>query len=174
MADQYQSESAERHRRESPDKVGCAVVTISDTRTLENDSSGNKIVELLKSAGHELVERTLIPDEPKTIAELVMRLVSENSIEAILLTGGTGLAARDTTPESLAPLFTKQLPGYGELLRMLSYQEIGAAAMLSRATGGLVGQTLVLTMPGSTAAVQLAMDKLILPELTHLVSHAKR
>jgi molybdenum cofactor biosynthesis protein B len=95
-------------------------------------------------------------------------------IDAVLLTGGTGIAIRDQTPETIAGLFTKELPGYGELFRMLSYQEIGAAAMLSRAQGGLVGDTIVLTMPGSTAAVRLAMEKLILPELAHLVKHARK
>ena len=174
MTDRYQSDSAEQHRRESPKKVGCGVVTVSDTRTLGDDTSGQAIVERLQSAGHEVVLRELVPDDPEAIAPLVQRWANDDSIDAILLTGGTGIAARDCTPEALAPLLTRELPGYGELLRMLSYQEIGAAAVLSRACGGLIDQTVVLTMPGSTAAVRLAMDQLILPELAHLVSHARR
>ena len=173
MTDRYESESAAQHRQKSPGKVTCAVITVSDTRTLENDASGRTVVELLEAAGHVVVERAIVADEPVELGELLTRLVAAGPIEAILLTGGTGIAARDQTPETLSRLFTKELPGYGELLRMLSFAEIGPAAMLSRACGGLIGQTLVLTMPGSTAAVRLAMDKLILPELGHLVRRAE-
>jgi len=173
MTDRYTSDSAAEHRQKSPGKVGCAVVTVSDTRTLENDTSGQTLVDSLEGAGHRVVERVIVPDEPVELRALVIRLVEATEVEAILLTGGTGIAARDQTPETLCPMFTKELPGYGELLRMLSYAEIGPAAMLSRACGGLIGQTLVLTMPGSTAAVRLAMDKLILPELGHLVEHGR-
>jgi len=173
MTDRYTSESAAQHRQKSPGTVACAVITVSDTRTLENDKSGQTAVDLLQGAGHLVIERTIVPDEPEQINALVTRLVEADEVEAILLTGGTGLAARDQTPDTLAKLFTKELPGYGELLRMLSYEEIGAAAMLSRACGGMIGQTLVLMMPGSTPAVRLAMDKLILPELGHLVEHGR-
>ena len=174
MANSYRSESAAEHRDKSPEKVGCAVITVSDTRTLENDKSGQSIVDSLESAGHAIVHREIVPDEPAQLRTLIERFVNDEAVEAILLTGGTGIAPRDQTPETLDQLFTKTLPGYGELLRTLSYEEIGPAAMLSRACGGLIGQTLVLTMPGSTAAVRLAMDKLILPELGHLVEHARR
>lgn len=174
MTDKYTSESAAEHREKSPESVACAVITVSDTRTLDSDTSGQSIVERLLQAGHAVVERIIVPDEPSEISATVARLSADPRIKAILLTGGTGIAARDQTPEALRELFTKELPGYGELLRMLSFEEIGAAAMLSRACGGLIGQTIVLTMPGSSAAVRLAMDKLILPELGHLVSHASR
>jgi molybdenum cofactor biosynthesis protein B len=174
MTDPYTSDSAAEHREKSPGKVACAVITVSDTRTIENDQSGQTVAESLRQAGHTVVQREIVPDEPQPMRELVTRLATDERVEAILLTGGTGIAARDQTPDTLASLFTKELPGYGELLRMLSYEEIGPAAMLSRASGGLIGQTVVLTMPGSTAAVRLAMDKLILPELGHLVSHADR
>ena len=173
MKDSYTSDSAAEHREKSPGTVDCAVITVSDTRTVENDKSGQAIVDSLKSAGHVVLERVIVPDEPVELSELVNRLVKGDQIEAILLTGGTGIAVRDQTPETLSKLFTKELPGYGELLRTLSYQEIGPAAMLSRACGGMIGQTLVLMMPGSTAAVRLAMDKLILPELGHLVEHGR-
>ena len=173
MADRYQSESAAEHREKSPGKIGCAVITVSDTRTLENDKSGQLVVDALESAGHKIVQRAIIPDEPTELGALVTRFVEADEIEAILLTGGTGIAARDQTPETLTALFTKDLPGYGELLRALSYEEIGPAAMLSRACGGMIDQTLVLAMPGSTAAVRLAMEKLVLPELGHLVAHGR-
>lgn len=174
MTNHYESPSAAEHRQKAPTSVSCAVITVSDTRTLESDSSGQMIVDLLESSGHSIAERELIPDEPSVMSELVMRLANHNAVEAILLTGGTGIAARDQTPDTLSKLFTQKLPGYGELLRMLSYQEIGPAAMLSRAQGGLIGRTVVLMMPGSSAAVRLAMEKLILPELGHLVAHAQR
>lgn len=174
MTDPYTSDSAAEHRQNSPGKVACAVITVSDTRTIDNDKSGQTVAELLQQAGHSVIQREIVPDEPAQIRELVTRFATDARVAAILLTGGTGIAARDQTPDTLAKLFTKELPGYGELLRMLSYKEIGPAAMLSRASGGLVGQTLVLSMPGSTAAVRLAMDQLILPELGHLVSHSDR
>ena len=174
MSNRFQSESVEVHRLKSPAQIHCAVITVSDTRTVENDSSGQTIVELLQQAGHKVVGRSIVADEPSEITEQVHNFAQASEVEAILLTGGTGIASRDQTPDAVAKLITKDLPGYGELLRMLSYQEIGAAAMLSRAIGGLVEQTLVLTMPGSTAAVRLAMEKLILPELKHLISHSQR
>jgi len=173
MTNPFQSHSAEQHRQASPAKVRCVVITVSDTRTPENDSSGQAIVDSLEEAGHHAVARAIVPDDPVQIELLVKRFAESSEIDAILLTGGTGIAARDLTPDTLANLLTKELPGYGELLRMLSYQEIDPAAMLSRALGGLVGKTVLLTMPGSTAAVRLAMEKLIVPELAHLVSLAQ-
>ena len=174
MTKSYESPTAAQHRQQALQKIGCAVVTVSDTRTLDTDISGQTIVELLETAGHTVIEHVLIPDEPMEISTWVLRLANTENVQAILLTGGTCIADRDQTPETLGKLFTKELPGYGELLRMLSYQEIGPAAMLSRATGGVVDETVVLTMPGSTSAVRLAMDKLILPELGHLVAHSGR
>lgn len=172
MTNRYESPSAAEHRQTAPGNIGCALVTVSDTRTVENDASGLALSELLHAAGHKVVERVIVADEPIEMTRLVTRLVAASEVEAILLTGGTGLAPRDQTPETLCGLFTREMPGYGELLRMLSYHEIGPAAMLSRACGGLIDQTLVLTMPGSTAAVRLVMEKLILPELAHMVGLA--
>jgi molybdenum cofactor biosynthesis protein B len=129
---------------------------------------------LLEAAGHRLVARKIVPDEPTLLEAAVRELVSRADVSAILVTGGTGVAPRDQTPDTLARLFTKELPGYGELFRMLSFQEIGAAAMLSRACGGLIDRTVVLLMPGSTPAVKLAMERLILPELAHLVQLARK
>jgi len=168
------SESTQQHRQEAAKTVRCAVITVSDTRTAANDTSGQLIVTGLEGAKHSVVEHIVVPDEPTPLREAVLKFVSSDAVDAVLLTGGTGIAARDQTPETIAALLTKELPGYGELFRMLSYQEIGAAAMLSRAQGGMIGATLVLTMPGSTAAVRLAMEKLILSELGHLVKHARR
>ena len=170
----YESLSAQEHRQRAPGQVACAVVTVSDTRTLADDRSGATIIELLEGAGHHVTARMIVPDEPSVLEPAVRDLAGRAEVDAVLITGGTGIAARDQTPDAIAGMLTKALPGYGELFRMLSYQEIGAAAMLSRAVGGLIGQTVVLVMPGSTAAVRLAMEKLILPELGHLVEHAQR
>ncbi|MDZ4659860.1 MAG: MogA/MoaB family molybdenum cofactor biosynthesis protein [Bythopirellula sp.] len=174
MSERYCSPSAEEHRQSAPPAVRCAVITVSDSRTLATDTSGQLIVEGLTGVGHSVVEHVVVPDEATPLREAVLKFVASAEVDAILLTGGTGIAARDQTPETIAALLTKELPGFGELFRMLSYQEIGAAAMLSRAQGGMVDSTLVLTMPGSTAAVRLALEKLILPELGHLVKHARR
>jgi molybdenum cofactor biosynthesis protein B len=154
--------------------VRCAAIAVSDTRTAETDIGGQTLVERLTSAGHAIAERSIIPDDPDLMRALLQRLARRNDVDAVLLTGGTGITRRDQTYETVSSLLTKPLPGYGELFRMLSYQEIGTAAMLSRATGGLMGRIVVLTMPGSPAAVRLAMDKVILPELGHLVREAQR
>jgi molybdenum cofactor biosynthesis protein B len=168
------SQTAQEHRQQSPQSVRCAVLTVSDSRTLENDRGGATIVELLEAAGHQLAARQFAPDEPAVIRAAVERFVHAGDCQAVLITGGTGLAARDQTFETISGMLTKPLPGYGELFRMLSYAEIGAAAMLSRAIGGVVGRVVVLTMPGSPGGVRLAMEKLILPELGHLVREATR
>lgn len=162
------------HRQSAPQVVRCVVVTISDTRTLETDTGGATIVELLSAAGHPIVERHILRDEPEPMRALLTRHRDEARADAVLLTGGTGLGSRDQTFETVSGLLTKPLPGYGELFRMLSFAEIGAAAMLSRATGGLLGRMVVLTMPGSPGGVRLAMERLIVPELAHLVREARR
>ncbi len=166
--------AASDHRATSPESLGCAVLTVSDTRTWETDTGGKGVVDRLAAAGHRVVARAIVPDDPARMRPLLEQWRDDPSIDAILLTGGTGISSRDQTFETVTDLLTKPLPGYGELFRWLSYQEIGAAAMLSRATGGLAGRTVLLTMPGSTAAVRLAMEKLILPELGHLVREARR
>lgn len=168
------SDSVKQHRSKSPDSVRFAVITVSDTRTLETDKGGQVAVEMAESAGHGIACREIIPDEPDLMQALVSKLTGQADLDAILLTGGTGISGRDQTFETISALLTRPLPGYGELFRMLSYKEIGAAAMLTRAIGGVAGNhTLLLTMPGSPAAVRLAMEKLILPEIGHLVSQAR-
>lgn len=166
--------SVEQHRSEAPASVRCAVITVSDTRTLETDTGGATVVQRLVDDGHEVVHRQILRDEPKPMRKLLRELHDGGMVQATLLTGGTGITVRDQTYETVTALLTKPLPGYGELFRMLSYREIGPAAMLSRAVGGAMGEMIVLTMPGSRAAVELAMDKLILPELTHLVRESQR
>jgi molybdenum cofactor biosynthesis protein B len=150
------------------------VITVSDTRTLDTDRGGALIVELLTAAGHTVSSREIIPDEPDRMRPLVKSLAHDDSIDAILLTGGTGITARDQTFETISSLLDKEMPGYGELFRMLSFPEIGPAAMLSRAIGGVLNRKIVLTMPGSTNAVRLAMEKLIVPEIGHLVHEATK
>ncbi len=166
--------SVAQHRAEAPHVVRCAVITISDTRTLETDVGGRLIVELLEAAGQRVARRDLVPDDPARIGGLLAEIRQQTDIDAVLLTGGTGIGRRDQTYETVAGLLSKTLPGYGELFRMLSFEQVGAAAMLSRATGGLMDQKVLLTMPGSPAAVRLAMERLIVPELGHLVREARR
>lgn len=160
------------HRRGAPRRVRCAVITVSDSRTMATDLGGATVVELVLAAGHEVIAREIVPDERAEIQRQVRRW--QASADVILLTGGTGIGRRDQTFEAVTELLTKRLPGYGELLRTLSYPQIGPAAMLSRATGGLAGTTVVLTMPGSPAAVRLALEQIILPEIGHLVAEATK
>lgn len=168
------SDSVSEHRAAAPASLALAVLTISDTRSVETDTSGALILELAEAAGHRVVERVIVPDEPDRMRPLLESWRDRGDLHAALLTGGTGISPRDQTFETVSALLTKPLPGYGELFRMLSFQEIGAAAMLSRAAGGLMGELVVLGMPGSRAAVRLAMEHLILPELPHLVREARK
>lgn len=168
------SSTAAEHKAQAPRSVRCAVITVSDSRTVETDAGGQTLADRLMSAGHAVVQRCIIPDEPDLMRATLQELSQRSDVDAVLLTGGTGITRRDQTYETVSSLLTKPLPGYGELFRMLSYPEIGTAAMLSRAVGGLMGRTVVLTMPGSPAAVRLAMDQVILPELGHLVREAQR
>jgi molybdenum cofactor biosynthesis protein B len=166
--------SLAEHRRHAPPSIRVHVVTVSDTRTLDTDTSGHAIADLLTAAGHVVSGRTILRDEPADVRAAVTALVADPAIDAVITTGGTGIASRDGTYEALDGLLEKRLDGFGELFRMLSYHDIGAAAMLSRATAGLAGHTVVLALPGSEAAVRLAMERLILPELGHLVREATR
>jgi molybdopterin adenylyltransferase len=162
------------HRTSAPDALNVAVVTVSDTRTLETDTSGAMIVSLAEQAGHKVVDRHILRDEPAEMTALFQALCARGNLDAILVTGGTGISPRDQTYETVSALLTKPLPGYGELFRMLSYAEIGPACLLSRAVGGLIGKIVILVMPGSRAAVELAMRKIILPELPHIVREATK
>ena len=157
-----------------PSAIRIFVVTASDSRTPETNQGGRLVKELSERAGFRVVGEALLPDERTAIAALVSRLVGEKTAEAILLTGGTGIADRDATVEALLGVLEKRIDGYGELFRMLSFAEIGPAAMLSRAIAGTIGRTAVFAMPGSPAAVRLAMERLILPELAHVVGELAR
>jgi molybdenum cofactor biosynthesis protein B len=168
------SQSVAEHRAEAPKALNLAVLTVSDTRTRETDTSGALIVELAEGAGHRILEREIVPDEPNAMRPLFQRFAARAELHATLVTGGTGISPRDLTYETVSSLLSKPLPGYGELFRMLSYAEIGPACLLSRAVGGLMGRMVLLVMPGSRAAVQLAMTKIILPELPHLVREARK
>jgi molybdenum cofactor biosynthesis protein B len=154
--------------------VHVAIITVSDTRTRENDTGGDLIEDRVTVAGHKVVFRTIVKDEPAQIGALLDQIVNETDARVILFTGGTGIAPRDTTYDVLAGKLEKTMPGFGELFRMLSYQEVGAAAMLSRATAGTYRGRVVVSMPGSPNAVQVAMDKLIMPEIQHLAWEVAR
>jgi molybdenum cofactor biosynthesis protein B len=160
--------SHQEHRQQAPDRVRCAVITVSDTRTPDNDTSGQYMQEALKRAGHHVSAYMIVKDEPDEIRRLLTHYMRADDTDAILLSGGTGLSSRDGTYEVVQSCLDKELTGFGELFRMLSYEEIGAAAMMSRATAGVGSGTVMVSMPGSSAAVCLAMDKLILPELAHM------
>ena len=151
-----------------------AIVTVSDTRTRANDGGGDLIEERVTSAGHQVVYRDIVKDEPDQIGALLDHIISSTTARMLLFTGGTGIAPRDTTYDAIAQKLEKTMPGFGELFRMLSYQEVGAAAMLSRATAGTYRGRVVVCMPGSPNAVQVAMDKLIMPEIQHLAWEVAR
>jgi molybdenum cofactor biosynthesis protein B len=161
----YQS----HHEQAGAPSVGCAIITVSDTRTPETDGGGRLIRELATEAGHTIDAYQIVPDERAAIQAAVRAAAALPDCRAILLTGGTGVAPRDCTPEAVGELLDQRLDGFGELFRMLSYEEIGAGALMSRALAGVYQRRLVFAMPGSTAAVRLAMTKLVLPELAHLV-----
>jgi molybdenum cofactor biosynthesis protein B len=154
--------------------VRCAILTLSDTRTLDTDISGKKIAELLAQSNHPVIHHEVLKDDPTILEPRLKQLLAQGDIDAILTTGGTGISRRDQTIGVVDRLIEQPLPGFGELFRMLSYQEIGSGAMLSRASGGLANGKLIFAMPGSPAAVELAMTKLILPELKHLVHQLRK
>jgi len=141
---------------------------------METDASGALIVALAEEAGHRVIERALVPDEPALLRSLLETQRARDDLHAVLVTGGTGISPRDRTYETVSALLTKPLPGYGELFRMLSFAEIGPACVLSRAVGGLIDRLVILVMPGSRAAVELAMRRIILPELAHIVHEARK
>jgi len=153
-----------------PGAIGCGVITASDTRTAETDSSGQLIQDRLARAGHWVGSYHLVADDPEQIRPLVLALAQRPDLQVLIITGGTGIASRDVTYDAIATLLTKTLPGFGELFRYLSYLEIGSRAMASRAVAGVCENTLIFSLPGSTKAVRLAMDELILPELRHLTA----
>ncbi len=153
--------------------VKCAVITVSDTRTIENDRSGSIIRDSLTREGHSAVLYMIIADDPGQLQSLLNQLGKQEEVEAIIFNGGTGIAPRDTTYDALAPLLEKTITGFGELFRYLSYTEIGSRSMASRAIAGVYKNKLIFSLPGSSNAVTLALEKLILPELRHLIGQLK-
>jgi len=168
------SESVHRHRDSAPDTVRVAVLTISDTRTPETDTGGDTIDELMRGAGHEVVERDIVGDDATRIRTELLDLLARSDVDAVITTGGTGISARDTTYEVVDRMLEKRLDGFGEIFRMLSYEEVGAAAVLSRAVAGAVGDKLVACLPGSRNAVRLAVEKLLVPEIAHVVFELRK
>src|SRR4051812_42226536 len=164
--------TVDEHRKTGVTGVRCAVLTISDTRKPETDVSGRTIVELLEEAGHVVAKRQILRDEPKDVHDAV--LTQLGGVDTIITTGGTGITSRDSTYEAVVGLFDKHLDGFGELFRMLSFADIASAAMLSRACAGIARGTAIFILPGSEHAVRLALTKLILPEIGHVVRELRR
>ncbi|MBI4242171.1 MAG: molybdenum cofactor biosynthesis protein MoaB [Candidatus Rokubacteria bacterium] len=162
------------HKAHAPTSVGCFVLTISDTKTPETDTSGLLIRELLEKAGHAMKGSAIVKDEPAQVQAVIREQCASSGVRVIILTGGTGITSRDSTFEAVEALLDKRLTGFGELFRFLSFQEIGPAAMLSRAQAGVCQGRVVFSLPGSPNACRLAMEKLIIPELGHLVREVSR
>jgi molybdenum cofactor biosynthesis protein B len=166
--------SQEEHKAVAPRSVRCFIVTVSDTRTEATDSSGRAISDLLSAAGHVVAGRAIVKDDAEMVRGTLERQLAIADVQAIITTGGTGVTARDSTYEVVSSLLQKRLDGFGELFRMLSFQQIGPAAMMSRACAGIVAGHVVVSLPGSEAAVRLALERLLIPELGHLVQQATR
>lgn len=164
----------QEHKARAPRSIGCFVLTISDSKTPDTDTSGALIRDLLNKAGHTVVGHAIVKDEPAQVTARVREGCADPNVQAFILTGGTGVTSRDATFEAVEALLGKRLTGFGELFRMLSYEEIGAAAMLSRAQAGVVKGRALFSLPGSPNACRLALDKLILPELGHLLGEINR
>jgi molybdenum cofactor biosynthesis protein B len=162
------------HKAHAPRSVRCYVITVSDTRTDETDASGRAIADLLVAAGHTVAGRTIVKDDAELVRDTIVRQLAHPDVQAIITTGGTGISSRDTTYEAVTTMLQKRLDGFGEIFRMLSYQQIGSAAIMSRACAGLVAGRILVALPGSEAAVRLAMERLLIPELGHLVQQASR
>jgi molybdenum cofactor biosynthesis protein B len=168
------SESVHEHREAAPEKIRVAILTISDTRTRETDTGGDIAEELLRDAGQEIVARQIVRDEVTAIRNNLIELLARSDVDAVITTGGTGISARDTTYEVVERMIEKQLDGFGEIFRTLSYEEIGAAAIMSRALAGSVGTKFIASLPGSRNAVRLAVEKLLVPELAHVVFELRK
>jgi molybdopterin adenylyltransferase len=166
--------TADQHRAAGPARVRCFVLTVSDTRTPNTDTSGLAIRDLLAAAGHEVVGQAIVRDEPDQVKTTIKEQLADERVQVVITTGGTGISTRDGTYEVIDKLFEKRLDGFGELFRMLSFQEIGAAAMMSRATAGTVQRKAIFVLPGSENAVRLATSRLIIPELPHVVQQLSK
>ncbi|WP_226656304.1 MogA/MoaB family molybdenum cofactor biosynthesis protein [Pseudalkalibacillus hwajinpoensis] len=167
--------SSSEHKSSAPKVINCFIVTVSDTRTNETDKSGKIISSFLEENGHKVIERIIVKDEQEEIRSAIKRGIMAGDVDAVLSNGGTGISKRDVTYEVVEAMLEKELAGFGELFRMISYtQDIGSPAMLSRAIGGVSGETAIFAMPGSSGAVKLAMSKLLIPELPHIVRELRK
>lgn len=166
--------SVQEHKHRSPKEVGFAVITVSDTRNLETDTGGALAQQLIETAGYRCPARKIIKDESQAIQSAIAELLSNSEVQAIVLTGGTGISSRDVTPQTVRALSETILEGFGELFRSLSFQEIGTATILSRAVAGIKNGKPIFALPGSTKAVRLGLEKIILPEIGHILAELKR
>jgi len=166
--------SAEQHRRAAPTVLGFALITVSDTRAAEEDVSGRTLADLARGAGHRVESMRIVLDDVAAIRRVTREALVLEGVDVVVLTGGTGFSPRDVTLDAVEPLLEARIDGFGELFRMLSWQQVGSAAMLSRAAAGLAAGRAVFLLPGSTKAVSLAMETLILPEAGHLLGQARR
>ncbi|MFY9606097.1 MAG: molybdenum cofactor biosynthesis protein B [Thermoplasmata archaeon] len=164
----------EDHRQRAPKTVGLAVITVSDTRTETDDLSGKAITDTMAKAGHRVLRRIIVKDEVQEIQKALRELIEDDAVQAVVMSGGTGIARRDVTLEAIMPFQEKSIPGFGELFRVLSYNEVGSAAMISRASAFVTEGKVVFCLPGSEKAVRLAVERLIAPELGHMVWEAQR
>ena len=164
----------QEHKEKAPRSVSCAVLTISDSRTEENDESGKLIKQRLSQDGHRVVAYAILKNEAESIKKKIGELLPQVELQVIITSGGTGVSHRDLTIETISPILEKKMDGFGELFRFVSYQEIGTASIMSRAVAGVAGGKVILCLPGSLGAVTLAMDKIILPEIGHMVREATR
>ncbi len=162
------------HKRKAPSRVNCAVLTISDSRTEQDDESGKLLKEKLSQSGHQVMSYSILKNDANAIRQEIDQLLRQEELQIIITSGGTGIGHHDVTVDTLSPLFEKKLDGFGELFRFLSYQEIGSASMMSRAVAGVLKGKVILCLPGSVEAARLAIEKIILPELGHLVWEVSR
>jgi molybdenum cofactor biosynthesis protein B len=162
------------HKAQAPRSVHCFIVTVSDTRTEATDTSGRAIAEILAAAGHQVQGHSIVRDDAELVRDTIVRQLANRDVQAVITTGGTGITSRDSTYEAVSAMLQKRLDGFGELFRMLSFEQIGAAAMMSRACAGLSSGRIIIALPGSEAAVRLAMEKLVVPELAHMVQQAQK
>lgn len=168
------SQTVHEHKSQAPNSIGCVVITCSDTRTSETDTSGYRIMHMLKDAGHSVVAYHLVKDEPAKIKAKIKSALTNKKIQAIIVNGGTGISKRDSTFEAVDAMLEKRLVGFGEIFRYLTYQDIGSPAIMSRATAGIIKGRILFSTPGSENAVKLAMEKLILPELGHILQQLSK
>lgn len=166
--------SYQQHKSQSPRSVAYAVLIISDTRTEQDDETGKLLKERFGENGHRLVAYAIVKNEASAVRDKLLELLPQDELQVIITSGGTGVSHKDVTVEAVSPMLEKTLPGFGELFRFLTYQELGTASMMTRAIAGVAGSKVIICLPGSLAAVKLALEKIILPEIGHMVREATR